>query len=145
MPALLACQPPNCGERGRGGNLMIDLDRVVASREPLCGALQGAGEQVAVAGIDAVIDHKRRQSVGDRGEGGDGEAALAFVPLVVAALGILLPGEVREAGAEGPHQRLPARPSCSRKPSKAGSERRPSMAPASWKRTSAKSDVLSRQ
>ena len=111
MPALLAGQSPNCRERGRGGDLMIDLDRIVAPREPLRRPLQGAGEQVAVAGIEAVIEQKRRQPVGDGGESGDGKAALALVPLVVAAFGMLLLGEVREAGAECRHQRLPARPS----------------------------------
>jgi hypothetical protein len=75
MPALLAGQPPNCRERGRAGNLMIDLDRVVAPREPLRGALQGAGEQVAVLGFDPIIKQKRRQPVGDRGEGGHGEGS----------------------------------------------------------------------
>jgi hypothetical protein len=39
---------------------MIDLDRVVALRQPLRRALQGAGEQVAVAGTEAIIEQKRR-------------------------------------------------------------------------------------
>jgi hypothetical protein len=111
MPALLAGQPPNCRERSRGGNLMIDLDRVVASRQPLRRTLQGAGEQIAVLSIESIIEQKRRQPVGDCGEGGHGKAALALVPLVVAAFGILLAREICETGTEGRHERLPARPS----------------------------------
>ena len=132
MPALLAGQSPHCRERGRCGNLMIDLNRIVAPREPLRRAPQGAGEQVVVAGIKAVVEQKRRQAVGDRGERGDGEAALAFVPFVIAALGILLLGEFARPALKAAisASRL-GHPSASRKPSKAGSERRPSMAPVS--------------
>ena len=140
MPALLAGQSPHCRERGRCGNLMIDLNRIVAPREPLRRALQGAGEQ---SRSRASRPSSSRSAVNPKAavvKGGDGEPALAIVPLVVAALGILLLGEVREAGAEGPPSAPPGsailRPRASRRKLEARGGRAWHLLPGSGRRRS---------